>query len=109
VWNTALPGAEELLITFDLSATLGGTGLGSFADAVHSQINSHVAFDSASRQGNNITLKGTVIRSNEADNIGTLVTVVAEVFDEDTIAHIQLGDLAFTGSVAIDYDRLLAP
>jgi hypothetical protein len=48
VWNTALPGAEELLITFDLSATLGGTGLGSFADAVHSQVNSHVAFDSAS-------------------------------------------------------------
>jgi hypothetical protein len=75
--------------------------LGVFADAVHSQINSHVAFHSATRQENDITLKGSVIRSNEADNVGTEVTVVAQVLGGNTIANIQLGDLAFTGPGAI--------
>src|SRR5262245_17137023 len=50
VWNTDLPGvAGELLITFDVRAVIGGTGFGTFADAVHPGINSHVAFDSAIR------------------------------------------------------------
>ena len=67
VWNTALPGvAGEVLITFDVRAVIGGTGLGTLADSVHPGINSHVAFDSATRQGNVYTLQGTVIRSNDA-------------------------------------------
>jgi hypothetical protein len=99
VWNTALPGvAGELLITFDVRAVIGGTGLGTFADAVHPGINSHVAFNLATRQGDVYTLEGTVIRSNDAANVGSAVTVVAEVFGEDTIAHIQIGDLTFKGS-----------
>ena len=99
VWNTALPGvAGELLITFDVRAVIGGTGLGTFADAVHPGINSHVAFNLATRQGNVYTLEGTVIRSNDAANVGSAVTVVAEVFGEDTNAHIQIDDLTFMGS-----------
>ncbi|MCI0747024.1 MAG: twin-arginine translocation signal domain-containing protein [Verrucomicrobia subdivision 3 bacterium] len=99
VWNTALPGvAGELLITFDLRAVIGGTGLGTLADSVHPQINSHIAFDSATRQGNVFTLQGTVIRSNDAGKLGSAVTVVAEVFGDATIAHIQVGDLTFMGS-----------
>ncbi len=102
VWNTALPGvAGELLITFDVRAVIGGTGLGTLADSVHPGINSHVAFNSAIRQGNVYTLQGTVIRSNDASNIGMPVTVVAEVFGDDTRAHIQVGDLTFMGAGAV--------
>src|SRR5262245_42675591 len=90
VWNTALPGvAGELLITFDVRAVIGGAGLGTFADAVHPAINSHVAIDSATRHGNVYTLQGTVIRSNDADHIGTAVTAVLEKFGDSTIAQIQ--------------------
>ena len=99
VWNTALSGvAGELLITFDLRAVIGGTGLGTLADSVHPGINSHVAFASATRQGNVYTLQGTVIRSNDAGNVGTAVTVIAQVFGNATIAHIQVGGLTFRGS-----------
>ncbi|MCI0747025.1 MAG: twin-arginine translocation signal domain-containing protein [Verrucomicrobia subdivision 3 bacterium] len=99
VWNAALPGiARELLITFDLRAVIGGTGLGTLADSVHPGINSHVAFNSATRQGNVYTLQGTVIRSNDAANVGTAVTVVAEAFGEATRGHIQVGDLTFMGN-----------
>jgi len=99
VWNTALPGvAGELLITFDVRAVIGGTGLGAFADAVHPGINSHVGFNLAIRQNHVYTLQGTVSRSNDAANVGRAVTVVAEVFGDETIAHIQIGDLTFMGS-----------
>src|SRR4029453_17365125 len=87
VWNTDLPGvAGELLITFDVRAVIGGTGLGTFSDAVHPHFNSHVPFGSATRQGNAYTLEGTVIRAIEADNIGTAVTVVLETFGDSTLA-----------------------
>ena len=99
VWNTELPGvAGELLITFDLRAVIGGTGLGTLADSVHPAINSHVAFNSATRQGNVYTLHGTVIRSNDAGNIGAAVRVIAEVFGDATNAQIEVGDLTFNGA-----------
>ncbi len=103
VWNTALPGvAGHLLITFDVRAVIGGTGLGTLADSVHPGVNSHIAFNSATRQGNVYTLEGTVIRSNDAGNVGMPVTVVAEVFGDATRAHIQVGDLTFMGHGIVD-------
>ncbi len=102
VWNTALTGvAGELLITFDVRAVIGGSGLGTLADSVHPGIDFHVAFNSATRQGNVYTLQGTVIRSNDAANLGTAVTVVAEVFGDRTLAEIQVGNLSFRGSGVI--------
>ncbi len=99
VWNTELPGVfGELLITFDVRAVIGGTGLGTLADSVHAGINSHVAFDSATRQGNVYTLQGTVIRSNDPGDVGTAVSVVAEVFGDATIAQIEVGDRIFMGA-----------
>ncbi len=99
VWNTALPGiAGQLLITFDVRAVIGDTGFGTLSDAVHPAINSHVAFDSATRQANVFTLQGSVIRSNDATNIGMAVMVVAEVLGDWTFAHVQVGDLNFMGN-----------
>ncbi len=103
VWNTALPGvAGELLITFDVRAVIGGTGLGTLADSVHPMINSHVAFHSATRQGNVYTLQGAVIRSNDAGNVGMPVSVVADVFGDATRAQIELGDRTFIGAGVAD-------
>lgn len=100
VWNRALPGiAGELLLTFDVRVDRHtGTGFGAVSDSVHPEANLHFSIDSAQREGNTLTLQGTVILANDPANVGLTVTLFAEFHVITTAVTIELGELTFRGS-----------
>jgi hypothetical protein len=78
-WNRALPGVfGEVCLAFDARAELGGTGVGTFRDDVHPEINSQFEINSATRQGDEYTFDGVITASRSRDLIGMQVRLVAE-------------------------------
>jgi hypothetical protein len=78
-WNKELPGVfGELCLTFDMRAELNGTGLGTFRDDVHPEINSQFQITSAKKQGHVYTFEGEVISSRDPSMVGMAVKIVAE-------------------------------
>lgn len=78
-WNRALPGVfGEVCLAFDARAELGGTGVGTFRDDVHPEINSQFQINSATRQGDEYTFEGVITASRSRDLIGLQVRMVAE-------------------------------
>src|SRR5215471_18242406 len=91
-WNRDLPGLfGELLLTFDIKVQVGKTGFGTFSDDVHPEVNSHFSINSVKRQGDVYTMTGEIIASRDPSNVGTPVTIVAEVDGEKTALAITLG------------------
>ena len=78
-WNRALPGVfGEVCLTFDMRAEVGGTGVGTFRDDVHPEVNSQYQINSATKHGDQFTLEGEIISSRSPDMVGRPVTIVAE-------------------------------
>jgi hypothetical protein len=78
-WNRALPGVfGEVCLSFEARADLGGTGVGTFRDDVHQEVNSQFQINSATRQGDTYTFEGVIIASRRRDLIGARVMMVAE-------------------------------
>ena len=78
-WNRALPGVfGEVCLSFDARAELGGTGVGTFRDDVHPEVNSQFQINSATRQGDEYTFEGVITASRSRDLIGAQVRIVAE-------------------------------
>ena len=78
-WNRALPGVfGEVCLCFDARAELGGTGVGTFHDDVHPEVNSQFQINSATRQGDEFTFVGEIIASRSRNMIGMQVVMVAE-------------------------------
>ena len=99
VWNRDLPGVlGELLLKFDVTARIGGTGLGTFGDDVHPEFNSHFNIDSAVRHGDSYTFKGEIISSRDPSMVGTPVKIVADVDGLKTEVKITIGSNTFLGA-----------
>ena len=78
-WNREMPGIfSEVCLTFDARAELGGTGVGTFHDDVHPEINSQFQINSATREGDEVTFVGEIIASRSRNLIGMQVVMVAE-------------------------------
>lgn len=78
-WNRAMPGVfGEVCLTFDARAELGGTGVGTFHDDVHPEINSQFQINSATRNGDEYTFEGVITASRSRNMIGMQVVIVAE-------------------------------
>jgi hypothetical protein len=78
-WNRELPGVfGEVCLAFEMRALLNGTGVGTFRDDVHPEINSQWRVDRASRHGNTYTFEGEVIASRDPALVGQPVKIVAK-------------------------------
>jgi hypothetical protein len=78
-WNHQLPGVfGQVCLTIDVRAQLGGTGLGTFRDDVHPEINSQFQIDSATRRAGVYTLTGGIVSSRDPDLVGQAVRIVVE-------------------------------
>jgi hypothetical protein len=78
-WNRALPGVfGQICLTFEMRAELNGTGVGTFRDDVHPEINSQFQIHSARRHGRLYTFEGEVIASRDPSLVGQAVKIVAE-------------------------------
>jgi hypothetical protein len=78
-WNKDLPGVfGELCLVFEMRAELNGTGLGTFRDDVHPEVNSQFQITSAKKQGHKYVFEGEVIKSQDSSMLGMAVKIVAE-------------------------------
>jgi hypothetical protein len=78
-WNRDLPGVfGEVCLTFEMRAELNGTGVGTFGDDVHPEINSQFQINSATRHGHTYTFEGEIISSRDPSLVGMDVRIVAE-------------------------------
>lgn len=92
-WNRELPGVfGQVCLAFEMRALLNGTGVGTFRDDVHPEVNSQWRVDSARRQGNTYTFRGEVISSQSAELVGLPVKIVARrTGDGQASASITIG------------------
>lgn len=78
-WNHDLPGVfGEICLTFEMRAELGGTGVGTFRDDVHPEVNSQFQVTRATHHGKVYTFEGEVVASRDPALVGLPVTIVAE-------------------------------
>jgi hypothetical protein len=78
-WNRDLPGVfGEVCLAFEMRALLNGTGVGTFRDDVHPEVNSQWRVDRATRHGNTYTFEGEVISSRDPALVGLPVKIVAK-------------------------------
>ena len=98
-WNPELPGLfGQLRLTFDIAVRPGGSGLGTFADDVHPELNSHFKLTSTAKDGNVYTFGGEIVEARDPDLVGAPVTIVAEVEGSATGVTITLGTHTFKGA-----------
>ena len=84
-WNRELPGVfGEVCLAFEMRALLNGTGVGTFRDDVHPEVNSQWRVDRARRQGNKYTFEGEVIASQDPRLVGQPVKIVARKSGDST-------------------------
>lgn len=87
--NPLLPGAAgDLVLKTWLSVAADGTGFGILTDRYGPQAGSHLAVQSAVRQGNHHTWQGVVTRSNDPLLVGQPFSLCAHV--QGGIASLQL-------------------
>ena len=78
-WNRDLPGVfGELCLAFEMRALLNGTGVGTFRDDVHPEVNSQWRVDRVARHGNTYTFEGEIIASRDPALVGQPVRIVAK-------------------------------
>ncbi len=94
-WNHALPGVfGQVCMTVDVRAQLGGTGLGTFRDDVHPEINSQFQITSARRRGDEYTLQGQIVSSRDPAMVGMPVRISVEVDGDRGNGTITVGPTA---------------
>ncbi len=78
-WNRDLPGVfGDVCLAFEMRAMLNGTGVGTFRDDVHPEVNSQWRVDRATRHGNTYTFEGEVTSSRDVALVGQPVKIVAK-------------------------------
>lgn len=79
-WNHELPGVfGEVCLKFEMRADMHeGTGVGTFGDDVHPEVNSQFAVRKVTKHGNEITFEGEVTQSRDESLVGLPVKIVAE-------------------------------
>jgi hypothetical protein len=78
-WNRDLPGVfGELCLAFEMRTLANGTGVGTFRDDVHAEVNSQWRVDRATRHGHTYTFEGEVIASRDPALVGQPVKIVAK-------------------------------
>ena len=78
-WNRDAPGVfGQVCLAFEMRALLNGTGVGTFRDDVHPEVNSQWRVDRAKRHGNTYTFEGEVIASRDPALVGLPVQIVAK-------------------------------
>jgi hypothetical protein len=98
-WNPDLPGAlAGLRLTFDFAARVGGTGVGTFADAVQPDFNARFKIDSVERNGNLYRMSGEITAARDQSMVGMPLTIDAEVEGSATSVLITVGTLSFKGA-----------
>ncbi len=91
-WNHQLPGVfGQMCLTLDVRAQLGSTGLGTFRDDVHPEVNSQFQIDSLTRRGEVYTFQGAVLSSRNPDLVGQAVRIVAEADGDRATGTIVVG------------------
>ena len=84
-WNRELSGLfGELCLRFEARAVLNGTGVGTFGDDVHPEINSQFEILSARKQGNEYILEGKIISSRDPSLVGMDVEIVSRKTGDGT-------------------------
>jgi hypothetical protein len=112
-WNRELPGVfGEVCLTFEMRALLNGTGVGTFRDDVHPEVNSQWRVDRVRRHGNTYTFEGEVIASRDPGLVGQPVKIVAKKTGNDQgSASITVGseesDLVVIAIIAVLIGLLL--
>lgn len=82
-----------------MRAELGGTGVGTFRDDVHPEVNSQFVINSATKHGDEYTFEGEIISSRDPDLVGRPVTIVAESLgDGKGSATITVGTVGTVGT-----------
>jgi hypothetical protein len=79
-WNHDLPGVfGQVCLKFELRADMHeGTGVGTFGDDVHPEVNSQFEITRVTKHGNEITFEGEVTQSRDDSLVGLPVKIVAE-------------------------------
>ena len=84
-WNRELAGLfGELCLRFEARAVLNGTGVGTFGDDVHPEINSQFEILSARKQGHEYILEGRIISSRDPSLVGMDVEIVSRKTGDGT-------------------------
>jgi hypothetical protein len=93
-WNRDLPGVfGEVCLAFEMRALMNGTGVGTFRDDVHPEVNSQWRVDRATRHGNTYTFEGVITSSRDAALVGQPVKIVAKkTANGQASASITVGD-----------------
>jgi hypothetical protein len=78
-WNHQLPGVfGQVCLAFEMRALVNGTGVGTFRDDVHPEINSQWRVERATRHGNTYTFEGKVTASRDPRLMDQPVKIVAK-------------------------------
>ena len=80
-----------------LAVDAAGTGVGTLGDPIHPTVNSHLAVQSGSSDGNKVRYEGVVRASNGGTAVGTPFVVAGIVTADFTSLGLRLGDATFTG------------
>ena len=101
VLNPALASPSgELILNVYLSVTGDGTGIGLLSDPLLPAVNSHLAVQRSTEQGNQYLFEGVVSRSNTPALVGLAFAVAAEVHAEFTTLDLVLNGQTFSGQGA---------
>ncbi len=74
-----------------------GTGVGTLSDPVHSTVNSHLAVQQTSGQGNHFHCEGVVLASNGGTPVGQPFVVDGVVHENFTALALRMDDAVFLG------------
>jgi len=86
-----------LVLNVYLALDADGTGVGTLSDPVHSTVNSHLAVQRTSGQGNHFHCEGVVLASNGGTPVGQPFVVDGVVHENFTALALQMNDATFLG------------
>lgn len=108
VWNRQLPSPMgDWLVRLDAKADIpignapapAAPGFATLGDDFHDPVGSHVAFQTATLQGNQLTLVGTVTESKTASLVGQTVRIQGKVVGTSVEGlTVSIGDSVFSGA-----------
>ena len=113
-WNHELPGVlGEVCLASEMRAHPTGTGVGTFRDDVHPEVNAQWRVNRVTRHGNTYTFEGEVSAAQDPRLVGQPVRIVAKKKGEGTgSAEITIGseqsELVGIGIIAVLVGLLIA-
>lgn len=91
-WNHSLPGVfGQVCLTLDVRGIVGGTGLGTFRDDVHTEINSQFMINTVTRRRDGFAFEGAIISSRDPNLVGKAVRIAVDVDGDRATGTITVG------------------